>query len=136
MSLTLQNDPSYFAAHHIPDSSMHHRRTPICQWVTALPRRTTSDKHSRRSSEGCENKHCPHYGICESRPNGVAACTCPRTCVPVSTEYSCVTVGTYVEESVVVSVRIPLYRPVSLADQYVCLCGDEEPSTRHPHNIA
>ena len=32
--------------------------------------------------KGCENKRCPHYGICESRPNGEAACTCPRTCVP------------------------------------------------------
>ncbi|XP_037076211.1 agrin-like [Pollicipes pollicipes] len=32
--------------------------------------------------EGCEKKHCPHYGICESRPAGGAACVCPRTCVP------------------------------------------------------
>ncbi|XP_043244831.1 agrin-like, partial [Amphibalanus amphitrite] len=54
----------------------------LCTNVSLTPSPEIDMTLPMPGDEGCENKHCPHYGICESRPNGEAACTCPRTCVP------------------------------------------------------
>lgn len=35
-------------------------------------------------ADGCENKKCDHYSICESDGSGAAKCVCPEACVDVS----------------------------------------------------
>ncbi|XP_058793471.1 agrin-like isoform X2 [Phymastichus coffea] len=42
---------------------------------------------------GCENKKCEHYGICESEPSGEAKCICPSNCEEAESTGSSIVCG-------------------------------------------
>lgn len=79
-------------------------------------------------TDGCENKKCEFYAVCESDGVSEASCVCPKHCEEgtVSTYSDLTDLLVSVESIVIIIINQPSYiiitKPIKRERQHFCLC--------------